>query len=673
MDPLLALRNYVTRMLSIVPGMKVLLLDSSTTAILSMCSTQSSLLSAHVYLTDRIDSAKGVAQKGERMAHLKCLVFVRPTNESLGAVRRELESGRYGEYYLFFSNVLSKSAIESLALSDTYELVREVSEYFGDFLALSTSHYSLLASPPSSSTASTSISDAEGLLALLLALKKKPVVRYERMSSAAKTLGKEMLRSMEEHKALFDFRPSNTTPLLLILDRRNDPVTPLLTQWTYQAMVHEEIGIRNGRVDLRGAPDIREELKEIVLPSHPSEDPFYSSSLYLNFGDLGSSLTTYVSDYSSRTASSNLWKIETVQDMKRFVEEYPEFRKLGGNVSKHVALVGELSRLVGSRKLLEVSELEQSLASNESHASDFRNLQQMITSDEISVNHKLRLSILYALRYQKSASQQISHIVDLLTRNGLTAEEASLVNVILSYAGADQRQDDLFANENFFSRGKSALKGLKGVDNVYTQHTPHLAETIDLLLKGRLKETSYPFIEGQTFNPTQRPQDIIIFMVGGTTYEEARHIALLNQKFQSGEATSTVGAASGTSTPAGAINANTRILLGGSCVHNSASFLEMLRTVAGDLPAPPPLPVPSGPAPVVAASSTSTSTPASTATPASNQGLNLSIGNVSINVSGANMPNAATIEAGVEGAKEGVRNLIGGIKRGVEFGKVMLP
>ena len=56
--------------------------------------------------------------------------------------------------------------------------------------------------------------------------------------------------------------------------------------------------------------------------------------------------------------------------MKRFVEEYPEFRKLGGNVSKHVALVGELSRLVGRDKLLEVGELEQGLAT--SAGADFK-------------------------------------------------------------------------------------------------------------------------------------------------------------------------------------------------------------------------------------------------------------------------------------------------------------
>lgn len=62
--------------------------------------------------------------------------------------------------------------------------------------------------------------------------------------------------------------------------------------------------------------------------------------------------------------------MNSITDMKRFVEEYPEFRKLGGNVSKHVALVGELSRLVGRDKLLEVGEVEQGLAT--SAGADFK-------------------------------------------------------------------------------------------------------------------------------------------------------------------------------------------------------------------------------------------------------------------------------------------------------------
>ena len=61
-----------------------------------------------------------------------------------------------------------------------------------------------------------------------------------------------------------------------------------------------------------------------------------------------------------------------------------------------------------------------------------------------------------------------------------------------------------------------------------------------------------------------RPQDIIVFMLGGTTYEEARAVALLNQRL--------AGEAGG---PGG-----TRILLGGSTIHNSKSFLDMVETCA---------------------------------------------------------------------------------------------
>ncbi len=34
---------------------------------------------------------------------------------------------------------------------------------------------------------------------------------------------------------------------------------------------------------------------------------------------------------------------------------------------------------------------------------------------------------------------------------------------------------------------------LQGVENVYTRHKPYLVELLDSLIKGRLKETQYPY------------------------------------------------------------------------------------------------------------------------------------------------------------------------------------
>lgn len=46
----------------------------------------------------------------------------------------------------------------------------------------------------------------------------------------------------EQESGLFDFRRTEISPLLLVLDRRDDPVTPLLNQWTYQVNVIYSFG-----------------------------------------------------------------------------------------------------------------------------------------------------------------------------------------------------------------------------------------------------------------------------------------------------------------------------------------------------------------------------------------------------------------------------------------------
>ncbi len=49
------------------------------------------------------------------------------------------------------------------------------------------------------------------------------------------------------------------------------------------------------------------------------------------------------------------------------MENYPQFKKMSGHVAKHVTLVGELSRLVSTHNLMEVSEAEQQIACQEDH------------------------------------------------------------------------------------------------------------------------------------------------------------------------------------------------------------------------------------------------------------------------------------------------------------------
>lgn len=354
------------------------------------------MLSSHdrclvlISVPSRIDNAAR-----EKMRHLRCICFVRPSPDSIQHLIDELRHPKYGGYNLCttspcpyqsqvtnhcetdFSNVVRKSTLERLAEADDHEVVRSVQEHFADYIVINPDLFALnLGFPkqrlwsngPDSWNPDSLQRATDGVVAALLSQKKNPLIRYEKNSLMAKKLATEVRYQMTQEEQLFDFRKTDTPPILLILDRRDDPITPLLTQWTYQAMVHEVLGIHNGRVDLSDVPDVRPELKEIVLSQ--DQDPFFKKNMYLNFGDLGGNIKDYVEQYQSKTQSNA--SIDSIADMKRFVEDYPEFRKLSGNVSKHVTLVGELSRRVGEDNLLDVSELEQSLACSDNHAADLK-------------------------------------------------------------------------------------------------------------------------------------------------------------------------------------------------------------------------------------------------------------------------------------------------------------
>ena len=126
---------------------------------------------------------------------------------------------------------------------------------------------------------------------------------------------------MERKSDLFDFRRVDTPPLLLIVDRRDDPITPLLMQWTYQAMIHEILTIHNGRVSLRGVPGIKKELEEVIMGQET--DPFFEKNMYSDFGMIGAEIKKLVDDFQAKTNSHRaIDTIGTVDEYTTYIRTY---------------------------------------------------------------------------------------------------------------------------------------------------------------------------------------------------------------------------------------------------------------------------------------------------------------------------------------------------------------
>ncbi|VVC99630.1 unnamed protein product [Leptidea sinapis] len=520
MNVIQAVKMYITKMTEESgPGMKVILMDKETTSIVSMVFSHSEILQKEVYLFERIESHT----KCDNLKHMKCIVFIRPTSENIALLSRELRYPKYGVYFIYFSNVISKADVKTLAECDEQETVREVQEVFADYLAVDRHLFSfnIVGCLHGRSWHQQHLQRcSQGLLALLLSLKKRPVVRYQAGSEPCSRLADRIKELMRRESVLMDnnipFNGDVPPPQLLILDRRDDPVTPLLHQWTYQAMVHELLTINNNRVSLAHLPDVSKELKEVVLA--PEQDEFYAKNRYANFGEIGQTIKALMEEFQRKAKSHQ--KVESIADMKNFVETYPLFKKMSGTVSRHVTVVGELSALVSRHRLLAVSELEQEMSCHADHA-----------------DH-LQLVALYGLRYEKHASNALAELVEALRGAGDGGRGGSgggLSAVLaLEYGGAH---------------------GLSGVENIYTQHTPLLKDTLEDLIKGKLRENLYPTVGGEDLSMGRRPQDIIVFIVGGATYEEALCVHQLNQTYT-----------------------GVKIVLGGTTIHNSTSFIEEIKS-----------------------------------------------------------------------------------------------
>jgi exosome complex RNA-binding protein Csl4 len=323
----------------------------------------------------------------------------------------------------------------------------------------------------------------------------------------------------------------------------------------------------------------QQERRSIVLSQ---ADDFFAKNMFKDYGLLAQNTKRMLDDYKETVAQNK--NISTIEDMTRIVENMPEFKKLANNALKHAAVVGEITRVMGDRHLIEISTLEQTLACSSDHAQHVERVKEKIRDPKIHVEDKLRLAMLYALRYETHGGNRIPEIKQLLRASRVTEDRVKLLDIILDYAGTARRTKEMLygAGSDLFSGIVTMVKGVaqtSGVENVLTQHKPMLAKTLEEIRTGRLPESKYPSATSNassggmgstsgyggpsaspppTANMVPPAKEVIVLILGGATFEEAAYVATLNN------------------VPAIGTNPPFKVLLGGTSILNSRSFLSEL-------------------------------------------------------------------------------------------------
>ena len=122
--------------------------------------------------------------------------------------------------------------------------------------------------------------------------------------------------------------------------------------------------------------------------------------------------------------------------MQRVIENFPEFKQSQRNTTKHFSVMEEIKRIVEGRSLYELSEVEQELASGSqgtNKQNNFNKVAGFIENPDISKVEKLRLLILFALRYENDSL--VYQLKQKMRTVGIDDEKLRLADHVLEYAG----------------------------------------------------------------------------------------------------------------------------------------------------------------------------------------------------------------------------------------------
>eukprot|EP00033_Pygsuia_biforma_P002205 GCRY01002443.1.p1 GENE.GCRY01002443.1~~GCRY01002443.1.p1 ORF type:complete len:319 (+),score=79.40 GCRY01002443.1:103-1059(+) len=236
---------------------KQLIVDKRTMRILS------SLLKISDLIEHGILTAELLEIKRQPLPQIEAIYYISPTEESINYLIEDFKAKKkpmYSAVHLFFSSFLPSTLMEKIAGSNVLEHIKNLKEINLEFLPIESECFILdrpesfhsLYSPEATDRREVMKSICQEIVTVCTSLQEYPIIRFA-SNGGVNALPRQMA---EMAQALLDEElrrnPSLTTnetherATLLILDRTHDLLAPFLHEYTYQAMCHDVLELRDG-------------------------------------------------------------------------------------------------------------------------------------------------------------------------------------------------------------------------------------------------------------------------------------------------------------------------------------------------------------------------------------------------------------------------------------------
>ncbi|KAK2627818.1 hypothetical protein QTJ16_002464 [Diplocarpon rosae] len=348
--------------------------------------------------------------------------------------------------------------------------------------------------------------------------------------------------------------PPSTRPqgILVITDRSMDIMAPLIHEFTYQAMAHDLLPIKEGDKVLYktvvNEGTAQEEEKDMEIGE---KDKIWVNNRHSHMKDtiekLMGDFQKFIDDNPNFTNSEDATSLNAIKDM---LAGLPQFQEMKEAYSLHLSMAQECMNIFQNRKLPDVASVEQSLATGLDE--DYRKpknladqVVRLLDDESIGPADRLRLIMLYIIYRDGMIQEDIRRLLAHAALPPQNAEAITNFDLIGAHTTKATLKDARPPTQPLFP--KKTAPTAQNEEYALSRFEPMVKLMLEDISKGILDQITFPYIrppidnseelaaQQQTSLRSAKPtwarnrvsaaesrQRVIVFMAGGATYSESR-------------------------------------------------------------------------------------------------------------------------------------------------------
>jgi hypothetical protein len=371
------MRDVIEAAAGLSRGWMVMVIDDAALRVVS------ALVGMYDVMEHRVTLIELLSKKRQPLPEMEVIYLVTPTLETINLILKDFadpKKPRYGAVHLFFLSKVNDTLMQRLGTAPNFlQRVRTFKEINMNFLATEASAFhldmprclpGLFNTRPDNAVLEEVV---HKLVSLCVTLNEYPHVRFNQNS----VLGARIATLVQD--GLNDFvarqedwwyhgqagHTDRERATLLILDRAEDPLTPLIHEHTYQAMVQDLLQVEDDMITFQSeGKGGRHETKALLNDSDALWAEFRHQHIAKVMEQIGERTRDYIQANAGVEMTRKLGTDAKMspQELALIVKQLPEYREMTGKLWMHYSITTDAMVQFQHLGVLDLSELEQTLA-----------------------------------------------------------------------------------------------------------------------------------------------------------------------------------------------------------------------------------------------------------------------------------------------------------------------